>query len=450
MPPRASARVAAVAEQQSSALAPLPHALALAVFALLPVDQRLRCREVCRGWRAVLTEEVSLWRRLDLSACGVSPNHEVTDGLLRAAAARAAGHLETLDVSGCCDALSHAALLRVVRANSASLRELHLRFSVDFPADVPAFPAAHVEALLRAAPGLRACPAVVYTSQVEVARAMLRADPPFAALRLECLCLGGLVDDGLLDADEVLELAADLAACPFIRAFELSNAMLDVDAPTALDALVDAALARRLHTLRLLDCELPEASTPALARLLGGGALAELEIQGDGDALFHDAPDPAVLAHALRTCSTLTALKLSSVQLWHEPAAATALVDALTGHASLRTLKLSQNWMRMEDRAAAGAAFGALVAANAPALTELDVSSCDLGDAGLRPLFEALPANTHLRTLNCGGNQLSDAFVRDRLLPAVRANTGLRELSFGGFRADAVLEVMALMRARLE
>jgi hypothetical protein len=70
MPPRRSARVAAVAERESSALPPLPLSLALAIFALLPVDQRLRCREVCRGRRAVLTEEISLWRRLDLSASG--------------------------------------------------------------------------------------------------------------------------------------------------------------------------------------------------------------------------------------------------------------------------------------------------------------------------------------------------------------------------------------------
>jgi hypothetical protein len=60
MPPRRSARVAAVAERQSSALAPLPHALALYIFSLLPVDQRMRCAEVCRGWRAVLSD-ASLW-----------------------------------------------------------------------------------------------------------------------------------------------------------------------------------------------------------------------------------------------------------------------------------------------------------------------------------------------------------------------------------------------------
>jgi hypothetical protein len=118
--------------------------------------------------------------------------------------------------------------------------------------------------------------------------------------------------------------------------------------------------------------------------------------------------------------------------------------------ASLRTLDLSYNDIHEAGRAAAGAALGALVAANAPALTELNVAWCRLRDEALRPLFDALPANAHLRTLDCAHNYPTDAFVRDRLLPSARANTGLRELWFGGQPADAVLEAQALMRARLE
>jgi hypothetical protein len=257
MPPRGGARVAAVAERHSSALAPLPHALALYIFSLLPVDQRLLCREVCRGWRAVLTEETSLWRRLDLSAGGVSPGRVATGALLHAAAARAAGHLETLDVSDCRH-VSHGALLAAVTANSGTLRELRGSGSGfgDWPIEA-------AEALLRAAPGLRGCHAAVDASDVQVARAMLRADPPFAALRLESLSVkhetvGGVDvagEDGdgdyIIDADAVLELAADVAACPFLRELEVCRAALYV--PAALDALVDAALACPLHTLQLDD-----------------------------------------------------------------------------------------------------------------------------------------------------------------------------------------------------
>ncbi len=81
-----------------------------------------------------------------------------------------------------------------------------------------------------------------------------------------------------------------------------------------------------------------------------------------------------------------------------------------------------------EAAAAAGAALGALLAADAPALTELDVSECRLGDAALGPLCDALPRNTHLRSLNLYGNDISEAFAAEQLLPAVRANASLRML----------------------
>jgi hypothetical protein len=359
---------------------------------------------------------------VDLSQASGLARAAATEGLLHAAVARAGGQLESLDCSDC-DTITYDALMEVVRANRASLRELHMPRSSDQLRT--GWPVAEVEALLRAAPGLRACHAAAYTPEVEVARAMLRAEPPFVALRLAVLSLSDFIE-----ADEVLELAADISACPFMRELFLWDAALDGSA--ALDALVDAALACRLHTLRLIRCKLSAASAPALTRLLGGGALAELEIQGDdGEALFDDAPDPAVLAHALRACSTLTTLTLSSVQLWHELGAATSLLGALAGRGSLRTLDLSYhviNEIHAEDRPAAGAALGALVAADAPALTALDVSDSDLGDTGLRPLFDALPANTHLRTLNCENNCLTEGFARDVLLPAVRANASLREL----------------------
>jgi hypothetical protein len=410
----------AVAQPAPLTLAALPHALLLEVLSRLPVDCRLRCAAVCRAWRTARNER-SLWRRLDLSPATGGLARTASDGLLRAAAARAAGHLETLDVSGCHD-ISYAALLAVVTASSASLRELHvhgggLRFTWR--------PPAQLEALLRAAPGVRACAASVFTCEVAVARVMLRAEPPFAALRLESLNIGNV--KRVYEADAVLELTADLAACTFLRELRLCCAALD--APAALDALVDAAFACRLRALRLVECRLSAASAPALARLLGGGALVDLELRGKGGNPLLDAPAAALLAHALRASSTLTALKLWNVQLWHDPDVATALLGALTGHASLRTLDLFGDGADSAAAGAAvGAALGALVAANAPALTKLDVTWCRLGDAGLHQLFDALPANTHLRTLNCGGNT-TDAFACDVLLPAVRANGSLRQLS---------------------
>jgi hypothetical protein len=110
-------------------------------------------------------------------------------------------------------------------------------------------------------------------------------------------------------------------------------------------------------------------------------------------------------------------------------------------------LNISHNRVYPAGREEAGAALCALVAANAPALHELDVSFCLLGDAGLRPLFDALPANTHLRTLDCRANKLSNVFVRDSLLPAVRANSSLRELKMD-LRTGVAREAVALVQSR--
>jgi hypothetical protein len=127
MPPRRSAcSAAAAAEGATTALSPLPLAVVLHIFSLLPVDCRLRCAEVCRGWRSVLLER-SLWTRLDLSvASGVRAPERVghtLNALLRCASARARGHLQSLHVNT--NVVTHAALVEVAVDNMGALRELH-------------------------------------------------------------------------------------------------------------------------------------------------------------------------------------------------------------------------------------------------------------------------------------------------------------------------------------
>jgi hypothetical protein len=106
----------------------LPLALALVIFfALLPVDQRmLRCAEVCRAWRDALAER-SLWTLLDLSKASGGLARPATDALLRAAAARAGGQLQFLDVSDCEESITHACLLAVLVANAGALGALPTR-----------------------------------------------------------------------------------------------------------------------------------------------------------------------------------------------------------------------------------------------------------------------------------------------------------------------------------
>jgi hypothetical protein len=286
------------------------------------------------------------------------------------------------------------------------------------------------------------CEADVECNDLALARRLLRNEPPFAPLRLHTLEFHPA--EGEQDEATVLALAAELASHAHLRRLLLISAPLNTAA--ALDAVVDAALTQRLTSVALRRCSLSPDSAPALVRLIGGSALAELDIWGGNNALL-DAPTALVLGNALRASSTLTAVSLQYVGLWRDPAAATALLGALTGHPSLRSLNISYNQVDPADREEAGAALGALVAVNAPALTSLDVSSSFLGDVGLRPLFDALPANTHLRTLDCAISSLSDLFLRDTLLPAVRANTSLHKLTTWENSEDA-REAEALVRHR--
>jgi hypothetical protein len=418
MPPRRSARVVAAAEHATSALAPLPLSVVLYIFSLLPVDSRLRCLEVCRGWRAVFSER-SLWTRLDLTAAsGVHEQRQPAvslDSLLRCAAARAGGGLLSLREDGRC---RHAALLDVAAANTGALRELQTYA----PIEVAFTTSEQASALLGAAPLLDVLATDLRCGgmNVQAARRALRNEAPFEPLRVRHLFAVMRNED----AAGVVALAADVAAHASLCSLKLHVAPLGTAA--ALDAVVDAALARRMDSVTLDRCFLSPASTPALARLLGGSALTSLDCSYTDLSL--DAPAAGVLAAALRANSTLTSLTLRQVHLYDDAAAAAELLGALTGHVSVQTLRLRGNRVADADQAAVGASIGALVAANAPALTHLDVRSCDLGDDGLRALFEAMPHNTHLHELDCSHNFISEAFARNALLPAVRANTSLRQL----------------------
>jgi hypothetical protein len=376
---------------------------------------------VCKGWHNTLAD-ASLWTRLDLSrTTGGVADARVTDALLRGAAAKARGGLTALDLSQCPEQLTQDALLEVVIANAGALTELRAcqRWGHTI--------SERVEAILAAAPLLRVYDADTYADPAVACR-MLRNEPPFGLLRVHKLLLGHVWPGG---EAEVVAFAADMtASASSLSALTFSIAPLDELG--ALDAVVDAALARRLPGLWLSECSLSAASVPALARLLGGSALSTLAL-----SYTHGVPlllsgaegSAALLAVALRANSTLAVLRLENVNVWHDAAAAETLLQALTAHPSVQSLRLSGNPVRAADRARAGAALGALVAAHASALEELCVSDCRLGDEGLDALVDALAGNTRLQVLQCRGNNMSDAFALTRLQRAVRANTSLRKLS---------------------
>jgi hypothetical protein len=409
---------AGATQHESLTLSSLPRALQCEVFARLPVDARARAAAVCKAWRDALLER-SLWTCLDLSPAGGVPRERVTNALLFGAAAKARGSLTVLDACDCAT-LSLEAQLHVLAANAGALTVLRRRF-LDL-----AVPADHIEALLGAAPLLRVFDVDLGHAASALARRMLRNEPPFGPLRVHRLGVMAPWPGGEAD---VRALAADLTA----SASSVSDLVLrhvPLDGPDTLDAVVDAVLARRLHGLVLGSSVLSQASVPALVRLLGSSALSMLAVlqRGGAEPFFLSGADGAAarLAAALRANNTLTELCLSGARMWHDAAAAETLLASLVAHPSVRDLNLHLNRVAAADRACAGASLGALVAANAPALQKLDVSTCTLGDEGLGPLVDALAANTYLRELDCAVNDMSDAFAFHRLLPAVGANTSLR------------------------
>jgi hypothetical protein len=393
--------------------AALPHSVVLKVLACLPADARARFATVCRAWRDSLAEH-SCWTRVDLSRSG-GATCTVNDAVLAAVEARAGGRLEALCVSECTD-VTLDALLRLFTANAGALRELRLsgrNYSrIAFDAD-------DLEAMLHAAPHLEILEVDVHCA-AGPARRLLRNEPPFGVVRVVGLALNAG------DAATVLALAADAASHMSLKCLGLSE--IPLHAPGVLDAVVDAALARHLRDVIFMDCSLSPASAPALACLLGSCDLTFLHIVGSLAPGLLDGPAAARLSIALRNNSVLTDLALRAANLWQDAAGASLLLGALIAHPSLHSVDVSWNGVSEANQAAAGCAFAALIAANATALEELIVSACDLGDEGMGHVIDALRSNTHLRTLKCTDNDMTDEFVRARLLPMVRANATLSTL----------------------
>jgi hypothetical protein len=446
------------------AFAALPQALSLRIFARVPVDTRLRCIELSRGFRALLAER-SLWTRLQLPAsfrCAradlfwandrARAERSAADGLLRAAA-RKAGGLEALDMNGC-ERISCAALLAVVAANGGTLRELLVDGAFWSRCELlPEDAATHEEqrrynpaapvfrerdrlrllTLLRLAPHLTVLGVNVGVWDVDLATAVevLTNVPPYGPVRVRSLSL--LKEPA--DETELFPLLTHLAAHAPLKSVDFSLNEAYVPGRAALEEMCSCAATGGWRELMFSNFLMGPAVAPALAQLLRVGALQTLIIADNIHEPLLDQPAAALLAAALRENSTLMVLELGAVDLFRDAAVATQIIGSLVGHPSLETLKLTSNPVRS---IAVGKALGELVVANAPALRHLDVRFCELGDIGLGPLVAALPANTHLRELSFADNGMSFAFALDVFTPAVCANTSLRKLD-----DDALINAMA-------
>ena len=433
--------------------ASLPLPLAQRIFLALAPDARGRASCVCRAWRDVLSDP-SLWARLDTSDVRVE-RHRVC-AVFHGAARRARGLLRELDVSK--HGFYWQDLLPVLTANAGSLRVLHMRTLSNQEYTESKASVATFEAVMAAAPLLQVLTAEQVGCTWEDAARMLRADEqPFASLQLsDSTSLDVRFSSyfrpvrGMERFGPFAAALADAALQPALLGLCISCA--DTAQPALMGALVDAVLARRLRELRLKGCT-PPAAAP-LARLLAEGSLTTLQIgPAQERAPLIDAAGAALVAGALRVNTTLEKLILRQAGLHYDINAAEMFLGALIGHRSLREFQVileepSAIEIPADERFAFGAALAALIAADAPALLVLNCSGDSLRDVGLAPIVEALVLNHHLRALNLCFNGMSEAFARDQLLPALRANTTLRWFALDDYSGPPAAEAEELVRRR--
>jgi hypothetical protein len=387
MPPRRSARAAA----RAAACDPfgvLPDDVLLRILAAVPVDVRARCAAVRRTWRAALSPPAA-WTRLDLSAATGGVARAISDEMLLAAAAKALGGLEALDVSDCAS-LSLDALRAVFAANAASLRTARVGGALARDEGRRLDPD-EVVALLSAAPALTALHADVCCSVAE-APALLRAAPPYAPLRV---------------------------------------ARLNVD---------DLCLVMRLAQQGFLAA--------ALAASEPGGLLA---VQAEAEAVSEPVAELVAALRASTSMTSLSLGASHDTTLAVVAGAAASVLRALEGHGSLFALEVYVP--RAQRAAEAADALGALLAADSPALRELRIVTEDIvHEDHLRPLCAALHCNTHLQSLKwLADATVSEAFAADVLLPAVQQNASLRHLHVGCDRAPqppSARQAVALVQER--
>ena len=378
------------------------------ILQALPADTRARCACVCRTWRDVAADP-ALWQALVLRGCDI-----FSEALLRGAAARAAGQLRVLNLHGYVIPGVGPAVDQIVAANADALRELHL-CSTGHTVE-------SLRAHLASAPQLQLFAAPLFDDAGVMCPA-LRNEPPFAPLRAPAATLSfcGTTQAAALDA------AAALATHAALK--QLTLRFVRYADPAVISALLDAASAQCSVTFcsfRL--CSFYAENMPALARLLGRGALEILELRICAGFPPTDEQAVAQLAAALRSSESLTQLRLK-LSKWdaENHNAIAALLEAVAEMPRLGRLEICDTDVAPGHKAAAGRAIGAMLAADPTALRALAVSGCKLGDGGMGPLLDGLSANTRLCFLECDDNALRKDFVRRKLRPALRvlaARTG--------------------------
>ena len=283
---------------QETQFGELPWDFLALVFLRMPVDARLRAREVSRGWRALLNEP-RFWLVLDFSQ-GSGVRRATTRALLFAAGERGRGHLHTLDVNGYeDDLLSAEDLAQFVAAHGESLRSVTASESRPLGADL-------IMLLCRSAPLCTLhCRARCTAAE---ALPLLRCEAPCALLHIFELRVGSFRNN----EQTVLDLAAALPSHGGkLKDLPVYGAPLENGAVS--DALMRGVAKGRVGDVTFLSCHLAPASVPGLTRLLEAGCLERLRISNRQLLLFEAGPDLTAFCNALRS-STLQTLGLKDFQ----------------------------------------------------------------------------------------------------------------------------------------
>ena len=457
-------------------LAAMPGDLVKLILRLLPLDARLLAREVSRGWCALL-EDASLWTHVDLSACcgvnprllrsgrlamalqrksssgrrrscGVKPRFLTDDrtlALLRAACVRAKGSLESLDLSGVSGGNYDEVPFVLQWLNSASVADIASLRHLVAPTTVW-LKAEHVSALCRALP-LCQVRCGVDSGAVD-ALPLLRRERPYELVTIGQLRFKKHYGQEP-DAQSVFDLATALSVYKGLEKLRIYNVSLATHA--VVDALVDAAISAGIKDVNFGFCGLRQTALPALGRLIQSPGFECLEVWSSCITLFEGPALPA-FCEALRNCKSLKTLLLYRVNLWKDEAAGALLIAALEGLPCLQKVSLAMN--RADGTPAAQRAAGDCVArliARSNSLRKLDIACNVLGETGLALIFEAVRGSAGLTELDLRWEQISADYARDVVLPAVSANTSLRQLAigiFGGAPLPALEEVTSILAAR--
>lgn len=335
----------------------------------------------------------------------------------------------------------------MVQANSGTLTELDSRCGVAESRDLAAV---QIRQLIGAAPHLRrSLVCNVKGTPAEVLE-LLRDETVSVEVHGAWVVGTAHANDGA--APLWLALSAHASLQSFRWSGELDNppnwAIVGLAQTGQLARLVDVTIRLRLRYLYLDGAGLSPDSLPELTRLVAEAAHLKTLIIRNRHRLVFRGDGVAPFCAALRS-ARITWLSLSAVNLWLSLSGGTAVLAALTNHPTITTLVLGGNPPPEEtEDNPVGSQLAALVAADGvlSTLWLTNARTAKWGDAIVRSLFEAVARSTRLRQLDCVNGGISAECARDHLLPAVRANASLKQLTLyesGTAEADKLADLAA-------